>query len=183
MGPDPLKGGVYLPPDSDNLDGERARSDSDRRHRFVLAGATRLPWGNLRASGVLSLATGAPFNVTTGRDENLDGMATDRPQDIGRNTGGDTALGPVNAIRADLGLPLIKGLNEPSYSQLDLKLWRPFQLGEGRGEGEFFLQVFNVFDEFNGGPVEGRVTSRNFGRSIGLAGPPRTWEVGLRVGF
>jgi hypothetical protein len=176
-----LKGGIYLPPDSDNLAGEKGRSDSDRRHRLVIAGEARLPW-KLRLSGILELATGAPFNVTTGGDENLDGITTDRPPGVGRNTGADTPLEPVNALREEHGLEPVTELREPRFAQLDLRLAKDFQIG-GKGQGQVFFQVLNVTDKFNWGQIEGRATSINFGQPIGQLGPPRTYEIGFRLGF
>ena len=67
--------------------------------------------------------------------------------------------------------------------QVDLRLWKPFHFREGHGGGEAFLQVFNLMDRFNGGPVEGRVTSRDFGEPIGQVGPPRTLEFGFKLDF
>ncbi len=186
---DPLRDGITLPPDSDNIAGERARSDADRRHRVVLYGETALPWMGFRMSGLLSLASGAPFNVTTGTDDNLDGILTDRPDGIGRNSGEDTDLTVVNALRQQfneqrlLDLAPVASLEEEPFAQLDLRFWRPFTLASGRTSGEFFLQVFNVTDRTNVGLVEGRVIAPNFGQVIGVAGPPRTFEMGLRLAF
>ena len=41
----------------------------------------------------------------------------------------------------------------------------------------------NLFDRFNGGPVDGRISSRTFGEPVGLLGPPRTAELGVRLDF
>ncbi len=190
MGPDPLKGGIYLPPDSDTLEGERGRADSDRRHRFVLSGGTALPWWGLRVAGVVQIASGLPFNVTTGLDDNLDGIRSDRPDGLGRNSGAAANLGTINDLRREAAregrlahLPAIHRLEEPSFSQVDLKISRPFLARDGRNPGEFFLQVFNLFDRFNEGPVDGAAISAEFGRSIGQIGPPRMIELGFRVGF
>ena len=57
------------------------------------------------------------------------------------------------------------------------------QIENRRGGGEAFLQVFNLMDRFNGGPIEGRATSRNFGEPIGQIGPPRTLEFGFKLDF
>ncbi len=194
LGPDPLKGGISLPPDSTNIAGERGLSDSDRRHNLVLVGETRLPWLGLRTSGVVRLASPTPFNVTTGRDENLDGILTDRPPGVRRNTGDSTPLAPINQVRQDanvlrqeVGLPLLPTLTSipspPWYLQVDLRLSRPFPWGDHRGGGEMFVQVFNVLNRFNGGPIEGRVIAPDFGQPIGQLGPPRTIEAGLKIGF
>jgi len=182
-GPDPLTGGVYIPPDSGDLASEKGRADADRRHRLVLSGDFPLPWMGLRASGVIQIASGTPFNVTTGQDNNLDGMTTDRPAGVGRNTGAKTPLGPVNDLRAEAGLPPVYSLSEPTLAQVDLRVSRPFFLNNRKTGSEFFVQVFNLLNRFNGGPVEGRVTSTDFGRPVGQAGPPRIFEMGLKLGF
>lgn len=183
MGPDPLKGGIYLPQDPENLASERGRADHDRRHRLVLAGDEPLPWWGFRVSGVYQWASAIPYNVTTGGDDNLDGITTDRPEGVGRNTGEDTPQAPVDAYRADHGLPVVAIPSSPTLSQLDLRLYRPFTFRGGKGTGQAFVQVFNVLNRFNGGLVEGRVLARNFGEVITAAGPPRTIELGLKIGF
>jgi len=205
QGPDPLKGGISLPPFCPSFTAdpngnnrptdcqaygafqgfshEKGRSDADRRHRLVLSGASRLPWMGLHASGVMQLASGAPFNVTTGGDENIDGITTDRPTGVSRNTGADTPLDPVNELRAKNGLSPVDSLHEPTFMQVDLRVWKPFSNRSGKGGGEAFLQVFNLMDRFNGGPIEGRATSRDFGEAIGQVGPPRTLELGFRLDF
>jgi len=187
MGFDPLKGGIALPPDSNNLNAEKGRSDNDRRHRFALSGDSALPWWGFRSSAVLQLSSGLPYNVTTGQDNNLDGIFTDRPATIGRNEGQDSSLAAINAVRDQPVVPLapITSLpDEPSFFQIDVRLYRPFFFADGgRMNGEWFLQVFNLLDRENIGLVEGRAISSNFGRAITLAGPPRTLELGLRVGY
>lgn len=185
QGFDPLKGGIYLPPDSSNLVAERGRSDGDRQHRLVFSGETGLPWMGLRASSVVQYATGIPFNVTTGQDDNLDGILSDRPPGVDRNQGADSSLDAVNLVRDQPVVPLepVTSLEEPRFFQMDVRLFRPFGFDEGRGRGEVFLQVFNLFDRENAGTVEGRAISPSFGRVISLAGPPRTLELGLKFGY
>ena len=184
MGPDPLKGGIYLPPDSDNLSGERGRTDNDRRHRLVLAGDLGIHLWGLRVSGVYQFATALPFNVTTGTDDNLDGITSDRPAGVHRNTGADTPLAPINAYRTDNGLAPVTGpLSAPDLSQLDLKLYRNFGRQGDKKYGQVFLQFFNVFNHYNPGLIEGRVLAANFGKPITAAGPPRTAELGFKLGF
>nr|MBA3442382.1 TonB-dependent receptor [Pyrinomonadaceae bacterium] len=61
---------------------ERARSLLDRRHRFVFSGVFDAPpfLGRLRFSPIMRIASGAPFNITTGGvDRNLDDVSNDRP--------------------------------------------------------------------------------------------------------
>ena len=181
LGPDPLRDLVSVTPNSRNVSGERARSDTDRRHRLVLSGGAPMPWG-LELTGVLTLQSGLPFNILTGKDDNLDGLVNDRPDGVGRNTGADTDLAIVNDLRLRNDLAPIGDLEEPTFSQLDVRVARPFVMGE-KGRGEFYLQIFNALDELNAGRIEGRVLARNFGQPIALAGPPRTLELGVRVGY
>ena len=89
----------------------------------------------------------------------------------------------MNALRDEVGLPPVSSIREPSLVQLDLRVSKPFFLKNGKTGSELFVQVFNLLDRFNGGPVEGRVTSTDFGRPVGQAGPPRILELGLKLGF
>jgi hypothetical protein len=173
MGFDPLKGGIALPPDPLNLAGERGRADGDRRHRLVISGDSALPWMGLRASGVLQISSGIPFNVTTGSDDNVDGILSDRPAGVKRNSGEQTPLAAINEQREKFNedinfkpewvLDPISSLNEPGFIQVDLRLYKPFLFADGRGKGQFFFQVFNLLNRENVGLIEGRVTSRKFG--------------------
>jgi hypothetical protein len=183
MGPDPLKGGIYLPPDSFDLSTEKGLSDNDRRHRFVASGDIGLGFWGMRVSGVYEFATARPFNVTTGSDDNLDGITSDRPPGVGRNTGPDTSLEAINSYRAEHGMAPVTSLSAPYLSQLDLRLYKTFAFSQGKGNGQVFLQIFNVLDRFNGGLVEGRTLATNFGQAISYGGPPRMLELGFKLGF
>jgi hypothetical protein len=187
LGSDPLRGGIALPPNPEDLRGERGRSDGDRLHRLVLSGDTAVPWWGIRASAVVQLSSGMPYNVTTGQDDNLDGILTDRPPGVDRNEGEDASVAAVNAVRDQPVVPLapIESLpDEPDFFQIDLRLYRSFRVHNGRGGGgELFLQVFNLLNRENIGLIEGRAISPDFGRAISLAGPPRTLEVGLKLAY
>ena len=134
---------------------------------------------------MIQFATGIPFNVTTGQDDNLDGILTDRPAGVKRNEGEHSSLEAINAVRDQdvIDLEPIRSLDEENFFQIDLRLFRPFLFDEGKGKGEVFLQVFNLLDRENVGLVEGRAISPSFGRVIGLAGPPRIVEIGLKFGY
>ena len=80
------------------------------------------------------------------------------------------------------GLAPVNDLDEPSFFQVDLRVYRPFPWNKGKGHGVFYLQVINLTDRQNGGLIEGRAISQSFGRVISLAGPPRTFEMGIRIG-
>jgi hypothetical protein len=182
---DPLKGGISLPPTSDGIRTQRGRSDGDREHRLVVSAESVVPWWGLRVSGVVQLSSGIPFDITTGQDDNLDGILTDRPPGVSRNAGEDAWIAAINAVRDQPVVPLdpINSLNEPSFFQIDTRVTKPFAFRGGRGGGQFYVQIINLLDRSNGGLIEGRAISPNFGKVIGLAGPPRTLEVGLAVGY
>jgi hypothetical protein len=80
-------GGInWFPASSFAPAGEWGRADMDCRHQFNFLGTlTAHRWLNFGVSA--SLLTGLPFNFTTGRDENRDGMAIDRRAAVTRNTG------------------------------------------------------------------------------------------------
>ena len=70
---------------------EYANAIFDQRHRFVLSGVYVLPW-KINFGGVMTLASGLPFNFVTGTNNSGDtGATTDRPVIdgvvVGRNTG------------------------------------------------------------------------------------------------
>ena len=73
-----------FPADNYNLRPEWARSSGDRRHSFNLMLMVNLPWG-IRFTPNLFINSGAPFNITTGLDDNRDTQFNDRPAGIGRN--------------------------------------------------------------------------------------------------
>jgi outer membrane receptor protein involved in Fe transport len=72
--------------------------------------------------------------------------------------------------------------DEPSFFQVDLSVYKTFGF-DGGGGYDVFVQAYNVFDRENVGSIEGRAISSSFGQPTGLAGPPRTIELGLRVQY
>ncbi|HEY0781387.1 MAG TPA: hypothetical protein VGE98_02950, partial [Thermoanaerobaculia bacterium] len=96
---------------------EWADSLLDQRHRAVLSGWVGLPY-ELRLGGILTAASGRPFNITTGADNNGDGSNTDRPvidgHVIGRNAGRGNSL-------FDLTLFVERELRLPGTATLDLR--------------------------------------------------------------
>jgi hypothetical protein len=57
---------------------EYGRASGDIRHRFTLQGTFRGPWG-LSFNPLVIMTSGAPFNITIGRDINGDLIFADRP--------------------------------------------------------------------------------------------------------
>jgi hypothetical protein len=71
-------GANSFPMNQYDLTGEYGYAGFDVRHRFILGGTVRLP-GNVSVNPFVILSSGRPFNITTGRDNNLDTVFTDRP--------------------------------------------------------------------------------------------------------
>lgn len=140
--------GVFsLPADNYNLRPEMGRADFDRRHRVNLAGVVNLP-GKFRLGTVLSVASGVPFNITTGADNNHDSVANDRPPGVTRNTG-----------------------HGPGLLQLDVRATKLFQVrrpvNRDRSSPNFELSAdaFNVLNHPNYPNFVGVITSPLFGRA------------------
>jgi uncharacterized membrane protein YgcG len=80
-----------FPANNYDLKPEWARSSNDRRHMFNTTAMISLPWG-LRVNPSLFMNAGAPFNITTGLDDNFDTQFNDRPSGISRNSDLPTSL-------------------------------------------------------------------------------------------
>src|SRR5215204_1503768 len=61
-----------------DLSTEYGRSSGDIRHRFVMTGNFRAPWG-ISLNPFVIVQSGRPFNITLGRDINGDTFNTERP--------------------------------------------------------------------------------------------------------
>ncbi|MBI4904863.1 MAG: TonB-dependent receptor [Acidobacteria bacterium] len=142
--------------------GEWGRADTDRRHQFNLLGTVSAHrWLNFGVSA--SVLTGPPFNITTGRDENQDGMAIDRPASITRNAG-----------------------SGPNVIGLDIRWYREFRFKPSKKEKSpsvtVSLDAFNVLNRVNYQNYIGALTSPFFGRAVATL-PPRRLQIGFRVQF
>lgn len=108
---------------------EKANSLLDQRHRAVISGWWQLPY-RFVLGGVTTLASGRPFNITTGVDNNGDGSNSDRPvigdRVIGRNGGRGTAVYDVSTF-----------------------VEKRFNLSGERTELSFRAEAFNLFNHPN----------------------------------
>ena len=151
-----------FPANSFDLTGEWGRADFDVRHRFNLLGTVKA--GKLFNLGMnLALNTGAPYTLTTGRDNNRDSQTLDRPADVGRNT-----------------------LEGPGFVQLDLRWSRDFHLSKAKKEKgptvTFAADAFNVFNRVNFAGYIGNLSSPFFGNAV-AARPVRRLQSSLRFTF
>jgi hypothetical protein len=76
---------LSLPANSLDPDAEWGPSSQDIRHRLNAMLNVGLPLA-IRANISGSASSAAPYTITTGRDDNQDGVSNDRPVGMGRNT-------------------------------------------------------------------------------------------------
>ena len=78
-------GALSLPANSLDPDAEWGPASQDVRHRFNAM--VNFPvWLGLRANVNTTASSAAPYTITTGRDDNSDGVSNDRPAGVGRNS-------------------------------------------------------------------------------------------------
>jgi hypothetical protein len=92
---------LQLPANSLDPDSEWGPASQDVRHRFNGMMNMTLP-AAIRANVTATAASAAPYTITTGRDDNGDGVSNDRPAGVGRNSARGTG-------RFDLSVRLTRG--------------------------------------------------------------------------
>jgi hypothetical protein len=119
-------------PNDPNFTGavENGNAIFDQRHRFVLSGSYPM-FFNINAGGVMTLASGLPYNYVTGSTNSGDlGATTDRPAIDGAVVGRNTGRGG------------------PIY-EVDPFLERIFAVGDGRFRTKLRVEAFNVLNHAN----------------------------------
>ena len=203
----PSTGDPNFPQDSNNVRVERARSNFDVRHRFVMSytydlpqpaspGALRAVFGGWQTNGIWSFQTGRPFTVAllgeldrsnTGRSS-LGFGANDRPNVVGDAAIGDPgpgrwfntaafALQPFGTF-GNAGRNILDG---PGLQTVNLSLLKNARLAEGltlQLRGE----AFNALNRANFDLPDNFLGSPTFGRIQG-AGAPRRLQVGVKFLF
>jgi hypothetical protein len=162
-----------------DLRGEYGRSAIDVRHSLFLGGSIIAPW-RVRFSPFVTANSGRPFNITTGRDTNLDTLFTERPAFADSLT--PTCPPNVNPLSCDLRrtawgnfdinpklgqtiIPRNFGAG-PGFFTLNLRLNRTF--GFGRKESARSTPTGGQRGGQRGGGNRGRVAgSRTGARDTG----------------
>jgi hypothetical protein len=198
---------------------ERQRQPNDMRHQAVFSmvwkpnyfrnfnSATRLLLNGWSVAATVSMHSGKPFAITSGKDDNLDGNNNDRPNLIsGEN---ERLLGASRSRQAEMaqwfdtsvyceagsatcpvgggtsgldGLVRVNSLDGPGYKNVDASLFRDFTLHE-RMKFQFRGEATNVFNMVNLNNPGGTLTSpSSFGVISGAAGM-RVLQVGGRFLF
>ncbi|MGI8671124.1 MAG: TonB-dependent receptor plug domain-containing protein, partial [Luteitalea sp.] len=193
-------GALTLPVDSYNQNAEWGPAGDDIRHRIFSFVNTELFWG-LRAGMNVRAFSGRPYNVTTGQDNNSDGVLNDRPAGVGRNaarlpwqTNVDLRLSWGKGFGPQRQPSGPGGTSGPQIVRGDPGGGRPGGGGGFGGPGgpggsnnqavrlELYAQTFNIFNQVNYINYGSVLSSPVFGLPT-AALPGRRMEVGMRVGF
>jgi hypothetical protein len=152
---------TFFPANSYNPSADWGRSDNDRLHKFDLLASSQ-PTRFFTFGAALSLYSGKPVNITTGADDNHDGIINDRPAGVPRNT-----------------------MHGPSTINLDLNLAHDFPLSKKKKEGKVLsisLNSFNVLNHPNYVTYIGTTSSPLFGTPA-AALPPRRMQLDVQFKF
>ena len=171
-----------LQQDDLNKDDSYGYGSFDQRHRVVASGYTVLP-GSVQIGGVLTARSAQPFNITTGRDNNVNGVSTDRP-DLAPGARAGTADMLDRASFVDPGrrpgnLPRNAGRGL-DFWQLDARVAKRFHIG--RASADALIEAFNVTNRVNYGNPVGNLASSSFGRP-NTALDARQVQLGVRLEF
>lgn len=148
-------------------------ADDDERHHVTLSGLVKLPLG-FELSGVLQANSHRRFNITTGRDNNGDGVLADRPNLVG-GAYVDPGTGP--GVQGDLGKNAGLG---PDYFAIDARLAKVIGIKDVRFK--LIGEAFNITNRVNYSTIQGNIRSALFNQPI-AARRPRTIQVGAQFDF
>jgi hypothetical protein len=127
-------GAGSFPVNQYDLSTEYGRSSQDIRHRLFLGGQINaLPWG-IRLNPLVTINSGRPFNITTGRDTNGDTLFTERPAfatDLSKPGVVITRFGAFdpNPLPGQELIPRNFGTG-PSFFTVNLRTSKTFSFGE-----------------------------------------------------
>ncbi len=186
-------GALSLPADNYNLAAEWGPSPTDVRHRLM--GMFGMPiWRELRFSSQFRAGSAAPYNITTGFDDNGDTVSNDRPAGVGRNSArGKGQWDFSGRLQYSFGF----GKRPPQTGPGAVPVVRVVRAGDESGpiggmmmggaidkrvRLDVYLAASNVFNHVNETNFSGVRTSPFFGRPT-AAQPGRRVELGARIGF
>src|SRR5262249_7563053 len=131
-------GSTLFPVNSYDLSGEYGRASYDIRHLVNFFGTFNLPWWHISLNPFVNAGTGAPYNIITGQDTNIDNIFTERPSFAPADV--NCASPPVNIVctkvgnfnlRPALGEKLIPRNygNGPGYFSINLRVTKLWSFG------------------------------------------------------
>jgi hypothetical protein len=132
-------------------------SDNDVRHRLTGNVIYELPF-RLNVAAIVTANSAAPYNHTTGRDDNLDFVLNDRPAGV-----------RFNSLRGD------------PFFNTDFRVTKKFFLNQTRNV-ELMWEMFNLFNSVNLADFNGNQLASTF-RQARAALPPFQAQLGVRFAF
>jgi hypothetical protein len=175
-----VEGFLFLAQDQLNPAAEKGLATNDRRHQLVGRFNWMMPW-DIQLAGLLQYRSGQPWNVTTGRDSNLDTEQNDRP-DLAVPGGDPLDRATYFADFTNRVGNLARNYNTgPSFVSLDARLSKFVTVQRFRIEA--FLEAFNLTNKVNFGTPVGNLRSATFGTSTAIQGNQRQLELGFRLDF
>jgi len=191
---------TLLPADSLNPDAEWGPSFRDIRHRMFTTMNYTFP-GAIRVNLTNQYSSAAPYTITTGSDDNRDGVSNDRPSGVGRNT-------ERSASRFVTDLRVTRAFSFGGSRVVEGPPERGGGFGPGGGGGrggggggfggrggfggsgtgnqrftaELYARAFNLFNRVNFGNFSGNLRSPFFGTATSAAAPRRV-ELGIQFRF
>jgi hypothetical protein len=152
---------TFFPENSYAAAADWGRSDNDRLNKFDLLASTQ-PTKYFNLGVALSVYSGKPVNITTGGDNNHDGILNDRPMATARNT-----------------------MAGPGLIDLDINVSHDFVLSKAKKEAKVLsvaLNSFNVLNHPNYVNYIGTISSPLFGKPV-AANPPRRMQLDVQFKF
>jgi len=190
----------YQPMDSYNLRGDWGPSNYNRNQIFVVSYVYPLPFwlngenwyqkilGGWQVSGVTTIQSGLPFNVTVPGDPAGIGISnSERPVLLNTNWSGSSRAQYLNpsafgvAPAGTFGNLGAYSIFYPLYNNWDVSLTKSFPIGE-RVSAKFRAELYNFPNHLSYTTISSQLGSSNFGQITG-ATDPRTLQLALRVSF
>ena len=138
----------------------------------MAGGNIEAPWG-IRIGPMLIVSTGRPFNITTGRDTNLDTVFSDRPGfgTVGQAGVIDTPYGAFNTTGTGTIIPRNYG-EGPSFASLSLRISKSISFRKSKATTPTAGPAGMGGGEHGGGPGGGMMGGMMGGRGGGGGNGP-----------
>ncbi len=115
-------GAGTFPANPTDIEADWGRASSDVRHRVMAGGNIRGPW-DISIGPMITISTGRPYNITTGRDLNFDTVFSDRPSFGVAGQPGviETEYGMLDTTGSGIIIPRNYG-DGPGFASVSLRL-------------------------------------------------------------
>ncbi len=186
---------------------DRGPSEFDHQHRFVASYVWALPQlaranavtrslaGGWQLNGIVTLQSGGPLTIVSGKDQSATGLGSDRANYLGGDPYGPGACGSSGTcvnylVPSAFGIPVLgaygnvgKGsLRGPNLKNWDIGIFKEFRVVKESVRLQFRGEFFNTLNRVNFNNPGVTVSAGGFG-SITGAGDPRIGQLALKLLF